>query len=114
MHEASLIQALLEQVEQLARQEGAQRITRIQLRVGRFSTAVPELLQSAFGILKRGTLAEGAELQIRLEPARVQCPTCGTVYEPEDLPFLCPQCGTWGGTLLQGRDLVIEEVDLEL
>ncbi len=114
MHEASLIQALLEQVEALARREGAREIRRIQLRVGRFSTAVPELLESAFEILRRGTLAERATLEIHREPARVRCPQCGLVYEPEDLPFLCPRCGTWGGTLLQGRDLVIEEVDLEL
>ncbi len=114
MHEASLIQALLEQVQDLARREGARRILRIQLRVGRFSTAVPELLESAFEILKQGTPAEEARLDLHLEPARVRCEACGLEYEPEDLPFICPRCGTWGGTLLQGRDLVIEAVDLEV
>ncbi len=109
-----MIQALLEQVEALARQEGAQRITRIRLRVGRFSTAVPELLKSAFEILRQGSLAEEAELELWVEPARVRCAACGYEYEPEDLPFVCPRCGAWGGELLQGRDLVIESVDLEV
>ena len=48
MHELSICQALLDQVENVARDHGARRVSRVALRIGALSGIEPELLEHAF------------------------------------------------------------------
>ena len=64
MHEVGLMQQAVEIALDHGRAEAAQRITRVGLKVGTLSGAEPDALRFAFDIVTRGTIAEGAELQI--------------------------------------------------
>jgi hydrogenase nickel incorporation protein HypA/HybF len=98
MHELSLVASLFELLEEQAREHQAQRITLVKLRVGKLSGIVPELLQSAFDVYRKGTIAEEARLEI-------------DVFMDED--FSCRGCGGRDIEILEGRELVVDKIELE-
>ena len=77
MHELSLCQGLMRQVDQVARENEATAVERILLRVGGLSGVESPLLKQAFQIARMGTLAEEAELEIEEGPVVVKGSECG-------------------------------------
>lgn len=97
-------QALDLALEQAGR-HGARRIQRIALRVGALSGVVPEALEFAFGVVTRGTIAEGARLDVELVPVLCSCPACGLDFRPAEPGDDCPRCMRPRPRVLQGREL---------
>lgn len=64
MHEASLMKNLIGKVEQLAREHGAGRVTRIGVKLGALAHFSPDHFREHFEHASRGTIAEGASLEI--------------------------------------------------
>lgn len=113
MHELSLVASVFEVLEEKAREHGAARVTKVVLDVGIMSGAVPDLLESAFDAYKKGTLAAGARLEIVVVPVKVRCPDCGGEAVREDADFSCACCGSRRVEIVEGRELVIEKIELE-
>jgi len=113
MHELSLVASVFEVVEEEARRHGAVRVTRVVLKVGVLAGAVPELLESAFDAYKKGTIAAPARLEIVRVPIRLRCPDCGGEAVREETDFACAACGSRRVEIVEGRDLVVETVELE-
>jgi hydrogenase nickel incorporation protein HypA/HybF len=111
MHEASIMQAALEDAERHARANSCTAIHVLYLRVGAMSGVVPEALDFAFTALKTTTLAAGARLEIERVTARTRCRQCGSEFTLEELGFACPQCGGWESDLLQGRELELARIE---
>ena len=57
MHELSVCQGLIRQVEQIAAQNEARAVGKILLKVGALSGVEPDLLKHAFTIAREGTVA---------------------------------------------------------
>jgi hydrogenase nickel incorporation protein HypA/HybF len=72
MHELSICQSLIDQVEDIAREHGATGVERILLRIGPLSGIEPALLRNAYPLAAAGTVAESAELVIEPAPVRVR------------------------------------------
>lgn len=70
MHELGMATALVEQVEEIARREGAVRVVRIELVVGDESGVDREALEFVFPFAAERTAAEGATLAIEIVPGR--------------------------------------------
>ena len=66
MHEASLMKSLMGKVQQLAREHGANRVTRLGVKLGALSHFSPDHFREHFERAARGTVAEGASLEIEL------------------------------------------------
>ncbi|HMA53588.1 MAG TPA: hydrogenase maturation nickel metallochaperone HypA [Acidobacteriota bacterium] len=113
MHELSLVSSVFEVLEEKAREHGAVRVTRVVLRIGVMSGAVPDLLESAFETFKKGTIAETARLEIVVVPVRLRCPECGGEAVREDTDFSCAGCGSRRVEIVEGRDLIVETIELE-
>jgi hydrogenase nickel incorporation protein HypA/HybF len=64
MHEMSLLAGLLRQIEALARQNGAERVTVVRLKLGPLAHIEPDHLRHHFARAAKGTLAEAAHLDI--------------------------------------------------
>ncbi|MCR4420765.1 MAG: hydrogenase maturation nickel metallochaperone HypA [Clostridia bacterium] len=108
MHEFGLIASLLSRVEEKARENNLEQVTRVKLVVGKLTMALPEALEFAFRTLTRGTVAEGAKLEIEEREVRLRCPQCGLVFSPELPRLTCPGCGHPRPSLEQGRELYID------
>ncbi len=113
MHELSLIASVFEVLEEQAREHGASRVTRVVLKVGTMSGVVPELLVSAFDIYKKETLAETARLDIVVVPVKLRCPDCAGEAVREDADFSCAACGSRRVEIVEGRELIVERIELE-
>jgi hydrogenase nickel incorporation protein HypA/HybF len=113
VHELSLVASVFDILEEKAREQGASRVTAVVLRVGRMSGVVPELLESAFDIYKKGTLAEGGRLEIVIVPVKLLCPDCGGASVREDTDFSCAACGSRRVEIVEGREIFVEKIELE-
>jgi hydrogenase nickel incorporation protein HypA/HybF len=81
MHEMSITQAMLDMALEHAK---GQRITDINLQVGRMSGIVPESVEFYFEYLSQGTLAEGATLHFEAVPLEMTCVDCGRQADLSD------------------------------
>jgi hydrogenase nickel incorporation protein HypA/HybF len=112
MHELSVCQALLGQVEALAHAHHARGVSRITLRIGPLAGVEPALLQQAYPIARAGTAAHAAELIIERLPVRVRCEHCGAESEVPANRLSCSACGDWQTQLIGGDELLLASVEL--
>jgi hydrogenase nickel incorporation protein HypA/HybF len=112
MHELSICQALIEQVEAVAREQNAARVLLIRLGIGPLSGVEPQLLEQAFSIARAGSIAADAELQVTSLPIQVSCAACGSVSEVQPARLVCATCGNWQTTLVSGDELQLTQVEL--
>jgi len=112
MHELSVCQALLGQVETLAVQHRATAVAKVVLHIGPLAGVEPRLLQEAFPIASAGSIAEGAELVIEPLPIRVRCENCGAESEATANRLLCGACGDWHTQLLSGDEMLLASVEM--
>jgi hydrogenase nickel incorporation protein HypA/HybF len=113
MHEASLVQSLLDQVQTLMRDHQAQRVQTIQLSVGEFSGVEPELLLAAYDVMVEDTPMRGARLKLCTIPLRAECQDCGEVFAVLQHRFQCPACDSSRTRITQGDELVLDSVTME-
>lgn len=113
MHEFSLCQNLLHQVDQIAREHQATTIDKIHLQVGPLSGVEPALLQTAFQIARTDTLARSADILIHMTPIKVRCKSCGATSEANMNNLACRDCGDWQTELISGDELLIERIEMQ-
>lgn len=112
MHELSLCESLLDILKVEAETAKFTRVKRVTLEVGPLSAVEPEAMRFGFDVVMRGSLAEGAELDIVTEPAEAYCLGCFERVTVSDRLSPCPACG---GTDLQisgGDALRIRELEV--
>jgi len=114
MHELSICLSLLDQVERIAREHGADRVERIVLRIGPLSGVEAPLLANAYPLAAAGTIAEHATLDIEAAAIRVKCSACGAETEAEPNRLLCGQCGDWHTRLVSGDEMLLANMELRI
>lgn len=115
MHELSIAMGLCDQLEELARKQRAHRIRHVVIEVGALSNVVPESLEQAFAALRTEvTLVEDAVLEIREVPLRIRCLECGHEREPGQFRFVCSNCRSFAVETVQGEELLLRRVELEI
>ena len=112
MHELAVCQALIEQVEQVARAQHGQRVEYIEVSVGPLSGVEPQLLQQAFPLAAAGSLAEFAQLHIESLPVRVHCDSCDSDSDASANRLVCSHCGNWRTRLLSGDELLLTRIEI--
>jgi hydrogenase nickel incorporation protein HypA/HybF len=112
MHELSVCQAMITQVETIARTHGARGVRRVYLSIGPLSGVEPQLLAQAFPLACAGTVAQQAELNIESLPVRVHCDTCGEETPARPNRLVCGVCGDWHTHIISGDELLLTSVEL--
>lgn len=112
MHEMALCESLLDSLREASRTHGFARVTKVRLAVGRFAGVEVEALRFGFDVVMRGSLADGAVLDVLEEPGTGWCFDCSTTVPLADRLASCPHCGGErlrpnGGTDLRIRDLEV-------
>jgi hydrogenase nickel incorporation protein HypA/HybF len=113
MHELSICQSLIRQVQQVAADNNAQSVTLIRIRVGGLSGVEPPLLKRAFEIACAGTVAAEAELEMEDGPVVIKCRDCGASSAVAINRLLCQYCGDWRVTVTEGEELLLLSVEIE-
>jgi hydrogenase nickel incorporation protein HypA/HybF len=113
MHELSIAQSLLEIIEDESKRYGVSRVTRVGVKIGTLSTIVPEALTFSFEVITAQTVAEGADLDIEVMPARGRCENCSIDFDVDRFFFLCPECGGVASEIISGKELEISHIEAE-
>ena len=113
MHELGVASEILDVALAEADRHAAKKVTSILLRVGVLRAIEPEHLSFLFAHLAHGTPADGARLEIREEPVRVECPACG-VLEARSVPWECPRCRGVGVAATGGDTLEIVSLEIDV
>jgi hydrogenase nickel incorporation protein HypA/HybF len=113
MHEMSLVSGVRELIEAAALREGFTRVRSVRVEIGELSGVEREAFEFCFDLALRGSLAEGARLEILATPGRGHCPDCdretalALVYDPCEHCGACPVSVT-AGTAMRVIDLEVE------
>jgi hydrogenase nickel incorporation protein HypA/HybF len=84
------------------------------MRVGALRQVVPDTLDFYFGFVSKGTVCEGARLELELIPARLRCAACEREWEIELPIFMCPECGPSGQIeVASGDEFEVETIEVE-
>jgi len=113
MHELTATQNILSLALDEAAKVGATRITKVSVKVGAWSTFEPDCIELYFSILARDTLAEGAQLAFEVIPVVYRCESCGLDYTPAEGGFSCPTCSSGKGSLVTGRELYVDSIEVQ-
>lgn len=103
----------MNQVDTIALENQADRVTRLTLGIGALAGVEDQLLKNAFPIASAGTVADGAELIVQSNPIRVRCSQCGSESDATPNRLVCKACGDWRTELFSGDELLLVSVEFE-
>ena len=112
MHEMSLCESLVDVRRSLVGAEVGIRDRCIRLEVGRFGGVELSAMLFGFDAVTRGTVAEGAELEILEVPGAAWCFDCSDTVGLDGRLDPCPRCG--GGRLQPSGGMEIRIRDMEV
>jgi hydrogenase nickel incorporation protein HypA/HybF len=113
MHEMSIAQSILDIIFQESQNHKVSRVLSVSLKLGELSAVQSESLRFCFELLSKGTLAEGAKLDIEQVQVTCQCQECGSKFAVQELVFTCPSCNSPKLDMLSGRELSVESFEGE-
>ncbi|MEZ5841742.1 MAG: hydrogenase maturation nickel metallochaperone HypA [Hyphomicrobiales bacterium] len=113
MHEMSLAESMVEIIEAEAARQRFGRVKTVVLELGALGHVDPHAMTFCFAAVTRGTVAEGARLEIVAMPGTAWCMDCAKPVEVATRLDACPLCGgqalqVTGGTELRLRELEVE------
>ena len=113
MHEYSVVQALLNQCEEVAEQNSASKITKVICKIGVMSGIEVHLLKIAFDTFKEGTLCDEALFIINEQKLKVKCRKCKDEYEIDEINYKCKSCGNLGMDTIDGEDMYLMSLEMQ-
>ena len=113
MHELSVCLSILDQVRSIAAERNADRVQRIELRIGPLSGVEADLLRSAWPMASAGTIAVDADLLIDEADIVVRCSTCDAETPAIANRLVCGECGDFRTTVISGDEMILQRVELE-
>lgn len=113
MHEMAIAQGILDIVLKIATENKAVKVTGIKLLIGQMTQVEPESLKFGFAALSMRSIAEGADVEIKIVPLVAQCNRCRQKFPVEGYCFICPNCKSVSVTLVSGRELAVEYLEVE-
>lgn len=113
MHEMAVTQSVLNIALEAGKNAGARRITAVRIKMGAYSDVVPAVLREYFAVAARGTMAEGADIQIQRLPVTMRCRACAWEGAVDKLHIRCARCGGTDLKLLTGREFYVESLEAE-
>lgn len=113
MHELGIMESALALVARHAAGHRGRQVSRVVLRIGALAGVEIESLRFAFDVVSRGTVAEGADLEIEQVPPAIYCHGCRKEFAAEGGGFIftCPTCGDLCGEIRRGRELELSRIE---
>ena len=110
MHEMSIAEGVLGIVEETARREGFGAVRAVRLEIGELAAVEVAALRFCFESVVRGSVAEGARLEIDAAPGQAWCFACCAAVPLASRLDPCPRCGgarlqVCGGTGMRVKEL---------
>lgn len=112
MHELALCQSVVRVLHEQSRIHDFQRVTAVRLEIGALSCVSADAIEFCFDAVVRGTLAEGAHLELVRVPGRAWCLACGAIVHLLERHQPCPRCGSPRLRVAQGDEMRIKDLEV--
>lgn len=112
MHEMSLAEGVIGVVADAARAHAPCTVNTVRLEIGALAAVECDALRFAFDIVKRGSVAEAAALDIVRVPGSAWCLQCSRTVALAERGDPCPECGSWQLQVTGGTELRVKELEL--
>jgi hydrogenase nickel incorporation protein HypA/HybF len=109
----SLAESVREIVEETARANSAERVTAVRLEVGALSHVEVEAMRFAFDVVMRGSVAEGARLEIDQPPGSAWCMQCSQQVVIAARSDPCPACGSHQLQVNGGDRMRVVDIEIQ-
>ena len=113
MHELGITRGIVEIAETHARRQGCAKVLSVKVAIGDLAGVMAEAVAFCFPSCARGTLLDGARLEIERIGGKGRCAVCGTGFPLDVYTLACPACAALGPEVLQGRELRVVELEVE-
>ncbi len=105
--------SVIDIVEKAVRAGNFRRVRTVWLEIGQLSAVEPEAMRFCFAAAARGTLADGAQLQIIEINGLGLCFNCGETVPLAALYDPCPACGGYPVQATGGTEMRVKELEVE-
>ena len=113
MHEMSLAEGVLQIIEEYAAQAGASRVKTVWLEIGALAGVEAEAMRFCFDAVTRGSVADGAALEIIAVPGTAWCMQCRENVDVAARFDACPRCGGYQLQVLGGTEMRVKEFETD-
>jgi len=113
MHEIGITRNMFDLVSKEAGKAGAKTVRKVDLVIGEMTGAVADSVAFYFDLLSKGTIAEGADVCVRMVSPMVLCRNCNRTSRLERKTYwTCPHCDDGRMQIIAGRELIVKSIDI--
>lgn len=113
MHEYSIVQSLIATCARVAREHGAEKITKIHVTAGKLSGIDPHFLEQAYLFFREDTVCEHAEMVLETEEIMARCQQCDHTFQVDGYVFVCPECDSRSVDIISGKILQVTHIEVK-
>lgn len=114
MHETGIAEGILSSALTAASEAGAVRVNSVDVTIGVLTEVMEDALHFAWEVVRSGSAASEAALNVTMVDASSRCLDCGNEWEHDRYSGAkCPSCGGYLIKLLAGRELKIDSIDID-
>jgi hydrogenase nickel incorporation protein HypA/HybF len=109
MHELGITQNIIAIVAEHAKDR---KVLKVKLQIGAISAILPESIRFCFDVCAKGTIVEGAQLEIETIAGLGRCNLCGAKFPLGILAAAC-SCGSRDVSCIAGQEFKIKDMEVE-
>jgi hydrogenase nickel incorporation protein HypA/HybF len=113
MHEQSIVESLLTLALKNAEKADARKIVSLRLVVGDYTGVVEDAVDFYFAFLSKDTIAAGAKIYYSHVHGQLRCRDCDILFPLQQYDCHCPNCAGSRVEIVGGRELYIENMEVE-
>ncbi len=112
MHEMAICESIRQTLQAQSKAHNFTRVKRVCLEIGPLAGVEPEALRFGFDVVMRGSVAEGAQLEIIDCHAKAWCMNCAETVPIQQRFDACIKCGSHQLQITAGEELRIKELEV--
>ncbi|HBJ2621985.1 hydrogenase maturation nickel metallochaperone HypA [Clostridium botulinum] len=113
MHEVSIVEEIINTVEEICNLNNISNVSKIILSVGEFVYLDKKSVDFIFGLLKKDTLCKNSILEIKESKAMAYCEKCRKKFKISFTEKNCPTCKTYSSNIVSGYETILEQIEGE-
>ncbi|WP_222983839.1 hydrogenase maturation nickel metallochaperone HypA [Flagellimonas meishanensis] len=112
MHELSVAMGIVKIAEDETKRAEAERVTVIELEIGRLAGIEFESLDFVWPAAVKNTVLEHAEKKIEVKEGLAKCADCDEVFKIQQFYDSCPSCSSNLKVVIQGKELRVKALEV--
>ena len=113
MHEMSICESIIGVIEQAAVAQSFNKVNMVRLEIGPLAGVELEALRFSFDVVTRGSIAQGARLEVIELPMDAWCMQCAKKVTVKQRYDACPDCNSYQVQITGGDELRIKDMEVD-